>query len=557
MPVHFNDLQDDPLGYDRQRSCVGGQVSWARVNMLTEDQCAELRDVDIDTDLAVENRRGFRKWGTLRDAIGSSTPQGLFWFDFGSTQYLLAVAAGWLYRCPSGGTWSIVTGSAVPSTTAQAFGAQIGDTFWLCDGTGRGRFWTGAQLTSGHAGTAITDGASTATLFAGLRYRLFSLNASTPDEIYCSQFLPTTGTPFTLSSSILPFRVGEGQGDPTVCLTPWKNLFSLVVLKRSSIWAVDTTPAASEVSAATTTSTFGIQQLGWIGAVASRSVVRASNDILFLSEDGVRSLARTVEDGEGKVSEPLSYPIDDIIQRINPAYASKSCAVFHAGRYVLGVPLDSSTVANTLLVWNARSGAWVIWSGVEPVAMVEAQWTGGPRRLMVFDSRGDVLEYRDSAANPIASDWRDNVTGTDVRPVWSVRTRGMTWGDAVCPKDVDFAEFEFDRSEALVDIDVRIDNDASGTRLASKVRTGYPGWILAPDGGLAANYPGSTLDCYLGESKVLRVRKSMTHFPDGREVMFEVRETQELTAAEAAESGVLRMRGILAGAYLETKEVET
>lgn len=557
MPVLFNDLADDPLTYDRQRSCVGGQVSYARVNMLSEDQCAELRNVDIDTDLAVENRRGFRKWGNLNALVGSDAPQGLFWFDFGATQFLLAVAGGKLYRCPSGGTWALVTASAVPSTTAQAYGAQIGDTFWLADGTGRGRFWTGAQLTAGAAGTAITDGASTATLFSGLRYRLFALNAATPDEIYCSQFLPTTATPFTLSTAILPFRVGEGQGDPTVWLTPWKNLFSLVVLKRSSIWAVDTTPAASEVSAATTTSTFGIQQLGWIGAVAGRSVVRASNDILFLSDDGVRSLARTVEDGEGKISEPLSFAIDDVIQRINQPYAARSCAVFHAGRYVLGVPLDSSTVPNTLLVWNARSGAWVVWTGVQPVAMVEAQWTGGPRRLMVFDSRGHVLEYRDTAANPVPADWRDNVTGTDVRPAWSIRTRGLTWGDPVCPKDPDFAEFEFDRSEAIVDIDVRLDNDASGTRLATRVRTGYPGWVLAPDGGLAADYPGSTLNCTLGESKVLRVRKSMTHYPDAREVMFEVRETQELTTAEQAEAGVLRMRGIMAGAFLETKEVET
>ena len=557
MPVQFNDLQDDPRVYDRQRSCVGGQVSYARVNMLSEDQCAELLDVDIDTDLAIENRRGFRKWGDLNALVGADTPQGLWWYDYGSTQYLLALAGGKLYRCPEGGTWALVAGAASPSTTARGHGAQIADTFWLSDGTGRGRFWTGAQLTSGHAGTAVTDGPLTISLLSSLRFRLFGLNPATPDEVYCSKFLPTDSTPFTLSSAILPFRVGEGQGDPISCLIPWKGLFSLVVLKRSSIWLVDTSPAGSSASAATTTSAFGIQQVGWMGTPAGRTVVRASNDILYLSEDGVRSLARTIEDGEGKVSEPLSQGIDDLIQRINATYLAESCAVFHAGKYLCAVPLDNATAPSHLLVWNSRNGAWTVWSGVRAKAMVVTQWTGGPKRLMVFDSRGHVLEYRDHPSSPIATDYRDNVTGTDVRPPWYVRTRGLIWGDPVCPKDPDFAEFEFDRSGALIDIDVRVDNDASGVRLASKVRTGYPGWILAPDGGLAADYPSSTLDCSLGEAKVKRIRKSMTHYPDAREVMFEIREAGELTVAEADESGVLRMRGILAGAFLETKEVET
>lgn len=557
MPVHHNDLADDPLAYDRQRSFVAGQVSYLRVNALSEDQGAVLSNVDIDTDAAVENRRGFRKWGNLSALVGSDTPQGLFWFDYGANQFLLAVAGGKLYRCPSGGTWTLVTASATPSTTSAAYGDQIADTFWLTDGTGRGRFWTGAQLAAGSAGTAITDGASTATLFTGLRYRLFALNAATPDEIYCSKFLPTDATPFTLSSAILPFRVGEGTGEPTMAMAPWKNLFSLVVVKKGSIWVVDTSPAASEVSAATSTSTFGILQVGWVGAVAGRTVARASNDILFLSEDGVRSLARTMEDGEGKVSDPLSFPIHDFIRRINTAAVSKASAVCHAGRYLLSVPLDSSSVCNTLLVWNLRSGAWVVWDGVQPVAMIEAKYNSGPRRLMVLDARGHVLEYRGHVATPVPEDFRDNVTGSDVRPTWAVRTRGMTFGDPVAPKDLDAIELEFDRSEALVDVDVWLDSDASGIRLASKLRTGYPGWVLAPDGGLAADYPGSTLDCKLGEAKVLRVRKSATHFPDAREVMVEVREAADLSASELAESGALRLRGVLVSAYLETKEAET
>lgn len=557
MPVNFNDIVDDPLTWDRQRSFTGGQASFFRANMLSEDQATSLQDVDIDTDLALENRRGFRKFGDLKSLVGSDTPQGAWWFNFGSNQFALVLAGGKLYRGTVSGTWTLVAASAAGSTTAPGYGAQVGDTFWLSTGDTRGRFWTGAQLAAGHAGTAVTDGPTHLTRLAALRYRLFGVDASNPDSVYCSKFLPTDATPFTLSSAILPFRPGEGEGDPVLSMVGWKGIFSLVIVKRGSVWMVDTTPAGQSTSAATTTSEFGVQQVGWIGSVAGRSVVRSSNDVLFLAEDGVRSLARTVEDGDGKVSDPLSQPITDIVRRINKAGASTANAVFHNGRYILGVPLDSALSPNAILVWYARTGAWMTWTGVQPVSMVVAAWPDEPRRLLMLDARGHVLEYRDHVQSAVASDYRDNVTGSDERVAWAVKSRALTWTDAVSPKALDCAEFEFDRSEAIIDIDVRLDNDASGTRLASKERTGFPGWVLAPDDGVEADYPGSVLPITLGELKVKRIKKSLTHYENAREVIYEIREAEGLTTEEQSESGVLRLRGIISGAFLETQEADS
>lgn len=557
MPVLFNDLSDDPLAHDRQRSFIGGQASYIRVNLITEDQCSSLVDVDIDTDLALENRRGFHKWHDLESVLAAGAmPQGIWFFDFAQTQFVLVAAGGRLFRSNLAGPWQLVSATALPSATAPAWGVQIGKFFWLADGTGRARFWTDAQLAAGHAGTPTTDLPAVIGTLAAVRYRLFGVDPAVPDEVYCSKFLPTDGTPFTLASAILPFRVGEGQGDPITAMVPWKGLFGMVVVRRNSLWVVDTTPAASEVSAATETSEFGIMQVGWLGSSAGRTVARSSNDVLYLAPDGIRSLARTVEDGEGKVSDPISQPIDDVIQRINTNRIHTSCATFHSGRYFCAVPLDAALDPSHVLVLNTRTGAWTVWTGLQPVMMSVAQWTAGPRQLLVLDRRGHVLEWRDYTPNPTPEDYRDNVTGVDVRPPWYVRTRAFTWGDMVCPKDPDFAEFEFDRSEALIDIDVRIDNEATGRRLGRKIRTGYQGWILAPEGGTPSRYPESTLDCLLGEQKVKRIRKSMTHYPDGREFMFEIREAKDLTPAELEESGVLRMRGILSGAFLETAEAQ-
>lgn len=557
MPVFNNHLLDDEMQFDRQRSFVGGMVSAVRVNLLGEDNAAQAINVEVDDAVTANTRRGFRKFGDLNALVGADSPQGMWWFDSGTYQFLLALAGGKLYRGDFEGTWTLVDDVATPSTTEPGHAAQVVTRFYLGTGDARGKWWSDAGLDTGAPGSAVTDGPATVDSMTSMRYRMFARNAGTTDEVYCSTYLPTGSTPWTLGGvAIQPFRIGDGSGDPIVSMTPWKGLFSLVALKRGSVWMVDSSTVNSVQAATTLTAAFGVQQVGWVGTVAPRAVTVASNDILFLAEDGVRSLAKTMADGAGAISEALSQPINDWIDRINPAARHKSCAACHNGLAMFAVPIDNATDPDTILVLNIKLGAWVVWTGIQPRAMVVTQFENSPRQLMILDARGHVLEYRDYIPAPASTDFRDNVTGTDERIPWRIRTRGMAWSDSVSPKNLDHVELEFDRSEAIIDIDVILDNDVSGRALARGFRTGFPGWILAPDGGAPADYPGSVLPCLLGELKVKRQRYSLTHFPEAREVQFEMREAEELTAAEATESGTLRARSVAAGAFVNTLEAQ-
>ena len=98
----------------------------------------------------------------------------------------------------------------------------------------------------------------------------------------------------------------------------------------------------------------------------------------------------------------------------------------------------------------------------------------------MLDSRGPVGQYRDIASAILATpgDYQDNLLGTAERPPWKVRTRAFTWSEPLNPKALDHAELEFDRSHALVDIDV-IQDGESARRLASKIRTGH-GALIVP-----------------------------------------------------------------------------
>jgi len=85
--------------------------------------------------------------------------------------------------------------------------------------------------------------------------------------------------------------------------------------------------------------------------VASRTVTQVGDDIWFLAQDGVRSLARTEQDKiRGQKGVPLSWSLKDTIGNINWQYVDKSCAVFWKNMYICAVPISPSTVPNYWLV---------------------------------------------------------------------------------------------------------------------------------------------------------------------------------------------------------------
>ncbi len=108
-------------------------------------------------------------------------------------------------------------------------------------------------------------------------------------------------------------------------------------------------------------------------------------------------------------------------------------------------------------------------------------------------------------------------------------------------KDAEFAEFEFDRSDAVIDIGVLLDNE-SNTNLADELDTG--------SGELRLTF---TLPSTLGSGAVTRFRYSMTQYPEFRELQFNFRQS----AQAGTESKYLALRSIHAGGFLNSVGVES
>lgn len=145
-------------------------------------------------------------------------------------------------------------------------------------------------------------------------------------------------------------RIRGGTNDWLIGVHPYQDN-QLLVLYRRSIHMLDLDPASLGLAAAT-------EITRDIGCVARRSIVTCGERILWLSDRGVQALNIGDLLSLKQSSQPLSTDIDDIIQRINYAYADAIVATYWDNRYFLAVPLDGSTTANTILVYNFLNQGW-------------------------------------------------------------------------------------------------------------------------------------------------------------------------------------------------------
>lgn len=169
-------------------------------------------------------------------------------------------------------------------------------------------------------------------------------------------------------SALDMFSINDGSNDTLVAIAPW-TLNEFVIFMRNSIFYASVGVGAYLLGDPASEDNSYVKSLATdIGCIASRSIVQAGGGIIFLSDNGIYIMNPASASGASQASpegmrlltlaEPLSAQIDDIIQRINFAYASEAVGIYWENRYYLAVPLDTSTTNNAILVYNFLNKAW-------------------------------------------------------------------------------------------------------------------------------------------------------------------------------------------------------
>lgn len=588
---------DDTPSYDACPSFEGGQVSKVQPKLLAQNQAAQLQNMDISPFSVAQTRRGtnalggsslstghtiqglrwffpptlslliaavngaLQKWDNsswtaltgytpANNTVGVEMAQGInklyatdgindifswdgtSWFDIGINNVISVVShsitsnvatittATDISQVLATGTLVNISNSnnAIFNVTNQSITVTSGITFTF-------------PLTNANIATTADTTAKVQNVFAApitpyifwFTNRLFSYGLSTnPTQINASNILDGS----TWNTGINSFNVGSGDGDPIVACVPWTDT-TFVVLKKNSIYAVDADPTI-----AISSWTIGTIHRK-VGCVAHRSAVQVGDDIWFLSADGVRSVQRIESQDQNEVNTPISLPIQDIIERINPLVVQNSCAVFWNNRYILSIPVDNSTTNNYTIVYNTLTQSWSgFWTGWTPTVFELIFFSGTPGRMVFGQTDGRVSAWHDFvlAANATIADYQDD--GVDIPS--SITTRSLTFSEPFSPKKGISFEMEFISSQAIANVSI-IQDLGSTQQIFSGSTTGAQ--VMLP----------VFLPFFLESSGTYKKALDLMQYQPFREIQFQV----------AATAGNLSVRTILSEAFLDTIVLET
>lgn len=438
MPANSNVQLDDELSWAFSQAWDGGEDSFRRASLIGDNQAQHLLNILVRDNYEARTRPGADSIPKVNTSVPTMTTiTALRYYDTPANKQLLAMGAAGVtpkFQTFTAGAWTDQTANYAPSAINDTVAMVQGvDKVWISDGVQNLQTWDGAAIVDqkdGFTGMQPSGGGNYAptgaTILCWHTSRLFASGISgQPDGIYVSTLLPAgvaDGTTVDWDFTNRQFRLGAGDGDPVVGMASMQTTV-MAVFKRNSVWLVNTDPLNDAAfstgirgfSAAAVSGNIGYG----VGIVGRDAWAPYGNDILFMSQDGVRSVQRMqAAAGQWQLTAPISQPIQPYIQRINQSAWSGIVAKSYLEFVFFFVPLDNSVTNNYVLVYNARLqtwlGAFTNWNGL----CAEVTRFGGLVKFVFGDITGKVNQWKDTLDNQADNTYLDNGVGYPTQ-VWS------------------------------------------------------------------------------------------------------------------------------------------
>lgn len=430
MPFNIETLDDQPIP-DGMTSFVGGQVSDSRPTIIGQNAAELMQNMDLSPNGDLTTRRGVSRLGAgLVDdgTVNGTYVQGMSGFYSAAVgpASLIAVNKRVAFQY-IGSTWTKLTGysaGSLPGHTGMLVCIVQGDdSLYFSDVFANIFAWDGTTFTDLGSG-GVTEPPFGATSLIWHTNRLVAAGMSLqPDTVAFSDILDAT----TWDTATQQVNVGKGDGEPIYGIVSWTD-FNILVIKRNSIWVINADPSQLVEN-------FTIKPITQrTGSLAWRTFKQVGNDVIGLTDTGVRSVQRTVaSETKQDLGPALSFPIADIIRRINKAHYGQCHAVVRNDRWICFVPLDAATECNYAIVWNAITESWSgLWTGWDATCTAQRIASDGSTRMVFGDSHGRAKEWLDYVldADEVIASFRDD--GVEIAS--RLKTRAGNFNDPQAPK---------------------------------------------------------------------------------------------------------------------------
>jgi hypothetical protein len=212
----------------------------------------------------------------------------------------------------------------------------------------------GAEIAVVTQGNTIGINANMPPSDMGIYYGNRIILRSDRDSIAASDFLDFNTFDLTFGQ----FTINQGANDYIVGITTWAD-DEFLIFERNSIYLgkvvnenyeVGDEPAATSYIRAVTTS---------FGSVARRSIVNTGRFVAFLSDAGVFLLEPQFDLRLINTIEPLSAPIDNIINDIREDLVKDAVGIYFNNRIYMAIPVGpEATGNNRIIVFNLINKFW-------------------------------------------------------------------------------------------------------------------------------------------------------------------------------------------------------
>jgi len=208
--------------------------------------------------------------------------------------------------------------------------------------------------------------------------------------------------------TINEFPINLGDNDPIVAIAPYAE-DQLLIFKTRSVFVMTNISTLDESVIQEVTRQHGL--------AARDSIAQVGDQVFYLSTSGISAITNSVGAGGSSirilkvVDDPLSAPIDDLVDKINyTTAATKAVGVYYDNKYILALPMTDraghTEGNNSLLQYNMLNKAWESRDHypVNPDMLVTAMF-GDQMRLMMGNKTGTLLlcEQGDTDYNPSGS----------------------------------------------------------------------------------------------------------------------------------------------------------
>ena len=353
----------------------GGMNSFSIADILKDSEAASLVNVVISRPGRISKRKG---QGLFLKDVGSTPFVGIGRYDpDANTSYLVVASGNTVDVALSNSTeWRPASTSSILTSGKNTEFVQANDLLFALNGFDNTGWYTGSQWISGGD---YPSSPPTATTGSWLRNYLFLAGGTTENDwVYISNNL----NPRVFSASDI-IKINTGDGQKIKHLEAYR-LNELIIYKERSIFVLDITGDPPSICSDNCWTVQPISTV--IGTPAPRSVVSLGNDQWFLSSEpfGIRSLVRSQFDKI--LVDMVSQPIQDIFDGtggviINKAVIDKAAAVLFDNKFMIALPTGSSTVNNTVLVYDFLVKGWYRIEGWFPT-----DWVIFDNRLFYIDA---------------------------------------------------------------------------------------------------------------------------------------------------------------------------